>query len=391
MNFLETADFNATIRDYEFTRRARRQIFEVVSDKSFEDMPAEEIFQFLYKGISLVSFSDYLKRYLYERAGIEEPFAEVSDITWQDIIAGAFEENNAPHSFEPTSTKWNATVKSWLNSSRVRRSTVFLLGFGLRMTEDDVSDFLTKALEEDDYRMDDRSEVIFRYCYRHGLPYARASMLKEKTDHLQPASESSATTDEILQDESSLVRYLSASKGNGNSIRNTNAIFHFRRMYEKSQAEIARLYNLDEAEKPEKQRRIWTAEEITPADLEKMLCAGIPVTESGNLVKANRSLLSRHFQNYRLSRQRIDSLLKESILPDRYDLITLCFFLHAWKDHLSGEERLSQYLQDINPVLKHCNMHEIHPVNPYEAFVLICILSDVPMAVYGDIWEMAYE
>ena len=69
MNYLETANFNASIRDYEFTRKVRHQIFKVVNTETFEDMPSEEIFRFLYKDMSIVSFKDYLKRYLYERAG----------------------------------------------------------------------------------------------------------------------------------------------------------------------------------------------------------------------------------------------------------------------------------------------------------------------------------
>ena len=131
--------------------------------------------------------------------------------------------------------------------------------------------------------------------------------------------------------------------------------------------------------------------DIGAADLEKMLCSGIPVNESGNLIKANKSLLNRHFQNYRPSRQRIDGILKGQAAPDRYDLITLCFFIHAQNEELSGEQRLVGFLQDINTLLTKCSMYEIHPTNPYEAFILICILSDCPLAVYGDIWEMAYE
>ena len=115
------------------------------------------------------------------------------------------------------------------------------------------------------------------------------------------------------------------------------------------------------------------------------------MTDSGNLVKANKSLLSKHFQNYRFSRQRVDGLLKGQAQPDRYDLITLCFFIHAQKEELTGEQRLSGYLSEINPILTSCGMSEIHPANPYEAFILICILSDCPLAVYGDIWELSYE
>ena len=392
MNYLETANFGASVRDYEFTRKAMHQIFDMVSSESFEDLSADEIFMFLFKGIALVSFKDYLKRYLYERAEIEEPFSEVKDQVWQDIIMYAFEENNAPHSFEPTSTRWSYTVKSWLNSDRVRRSTVFLLGFGLKMMEQDVSDFLTRVLEEDNYHMDDSEEVVYRYCFRHQLPYSKAKALLEQTGFKGTPETLKVSTDEILQDEQSVLRYLTGIRKNRpvNLIQDTSRKC-FEKLYKTSKEIIAGIYNQDEMDKPEKERREWTADDVSAADLEKMLCSGIPLTDSGNLVKANQSLLSKHFQNYRLSRQRVDGLMKGQAQPDRYDLITLCFFLHAQKEEITGEQRLSGFLSEINPVLASCGMSEIHPANPYEAFILICILSDCPMAVYGDIWELSYE
>lgn len=392
MNYLETINFNATVRDYEFTRKVRHQIFEVVNAKTFEDMPSEDIFRFLYKDLSIVSFKDYLKRYLYERAGIEEPFSEIDNQIWQDIITGAFDENNAPHSFEPTSTRWKATVNNWLNSDRVRRTTIFLLGFGLRMSEEDVTDFLTKVLEEDNYHMQDPDEVIWRYCFRHNLPYAQAQRLKELADRMKPGSVDDMELDSILRNEETLLRYLTGIKGRKEKEQQEKYSYtRFREMYEECRSNIARIYNLDEEEKPEKDRKQWTVEDISAADLERMLCSGIPVNESGNLIKANQSLLSRHFQNYRPSRQRMDSILKGQVNPDRYDLITICFFLHAQKEDLSGEQRLIGFLQDVNDCLNKSDMYEMHPANPYEAFVLICILSDCPLAVYGDIWEMSYD
>ena len=63
MNFLETVNWESTVHDYEFTRQAHRQIMDVVSNESFEDMSSEEVFRFLFQEISLVSFKDYLKRY----------------------------------------------------------------------------------------------------------------------------------------------------------------------------------------------------------------------------------------------------------------------------------------------------------------------------------------
>ena len=41
MNFLETVNWESTVHDYEFTRQAHRQIMDVVSNESFEDMSSE--------------------------------------------------------------------------------------------------------------------------------------------------------------------------------------------------------------------------------------------------------------------------------------------------------------------------------------------------------------
>ena len=127
MNFFDIADFESTVRDFEFTRRAQNQILSVVESEDFADMDSEAIFRYLYKTMEVVSFKDYLKRYIYERAGIREPFRTVPDDVYSEIIAYSFEENAAPHSFEPTSTRWSATIKGWLRHDSVRRSAVFLL------------------------------------------------------------------------------------------------------------------------------------------------------------------------------------------------------------------------------------------------------------------------
>ena len=35
-------------------------------------------------------------------------------------------------------------------------------------------------------------------------------------------------------------------------------------------------------------------------------------------------------------------------------------------------------------------MMEIYPVNPYEAFVVMCLVTDEPLSVYSEIWEKSY-
>ena len=42
-------------------------------------------------------------------------------------------------------------------------------------------------------------------------------------------------------------------------------------------------------------------------------------------------------------------------------------------------------------ILKKCGMSEIYIVNPYECFLLMCLLTDCPLAVFSEIWEKSYE
>ena len=155
-NSMQDLDFEQTamtgpIQDYEFTRRAARRFREVVSLESFEDEDAETIFHYLYKEMELVSFGDYLKRYIYERAGLQEPFQEVPQEVYREIMIDSFKETCTPKSMTPTSTKLTSLTANWLNQASVKRETVFLLGFGLRMSTEDVTGFLTRVLKEQDF------------------------------------------------------------------------------------------------------------------------------------------------------------------------------------------------------------------------------------------------
>ena len=170
LDFEQTVAFDS-VQDFEFTRKAARRFREVVSLDDFEDEDADVIFHYLYKEMELISFGDYLKRYIYERAGIEEPFAEVPKEVYRDIVVESFKETFTPKSMTPTSTKLPALVNNWLVQASVKRETVFLLGFGLRMTVEDVSEFLTRVLREQDFDFQNPEEVIYWYCYSNHYGY----------------------------------------------------------------------------------------------------------------------------------------------------------------------------------------------------------------------------
>lgn len=396
LDFEQTVAFDS-VKDFEFTRKAAQRFRQVVSLDAFEDEDADVIFHYLYKEMELVSFGDHLKRYIYERAGLEEPFAEVTQDIYRDIVVESFKETYTPKSMNPTSTKLSSLVNNWLNQASVKRETVFLLGFGLRMSTEDVSDFLTRVLREQDFDFKNPDEVIYWFCYFHHLGYHKAEEYKEKFQELLPVENNSEASmiyrgGLCLDTEKRLFEYLAYIKAGCDDpmSEKSQAFQEFMKLYQHAKKIIAAMYQKDEEEKERNKK--WHAEDITPSDVEKVICSGIPINKMGNLKKMSASILAKHFSQKRFSRQRITSILNHKIPVERFDLITLEFFIVSQE---MGEEdpyvRYHHFLEEIQPILQKCGMSEIYIVNPYECFLLMCLLTDCPLAVFADIWEMSYE
>ena len=387
--YFEDFDCSRSIRDYEFTRRAVHDMNRVLDSEMFREMDAEEIFRYLSEEMSIVVFGDYLKRYLYELAEIEEPFYTVPDEVYIDILKGSFRENHAPFSFEPTTTKPGATAKRWLKQSAAGRETVFLLGFGLRMPDTDVGDFLQKVLLEESFDFSNPRECIFWHCYHNDLPYARAKEYQKAYEEMPEKGEPNLKLWEFmcanprmyLPGEEQLLVYLEQlklSNAAGDRARAVDA--EFRQLYE----DACRIVN--------KILYDGTQESITPADVEKVLCSGIPLTPSGNMKKMSASILSRQFDQKRMTRQRIAGILSRKIAVERFDLVTLLFLRYAEEVEPDWPaERYMRYIDEINPILNRCGMMDLYPVNPYESFVLMCLLSEYPLATYAEVWEQSYD
>ena len=370
-------DFSRTVRDFDFTRKAMQGISRVVTSEDFEDMDVDAIFDYLLNEMEIVVFKDYLKRYIYERAGLTEPFSKVQDNVYLDIILDSFEQNRAPVSLTPTTVKRRAMVKRWLDQDSVNRQTVFALGFGLRMTEEDVSDFLTKAIKETDFDDLDPRECIYRYCYSKNLPYAKAVSLMNGTAVSEDAGEKAI---------SEKIREL---KGKGRDDKQDRRTLAFQAVYQECRQLVASLYQ--EENDTGDGSKVWKLDDIGPSDIEKMLCDGIPMTAGGNRMKMSNSLLNRQFRQKRITRQRLDSLLKGELEIERYDLITLQFLISSQQEDEDPRKRCMLYLDRMNMILTGCGMQAVYPANPYEAFILMCLLTEMPLLTYYDVWERSYE
>lgn len=397
----EFYDLERSLKDYEFTAKAFQRMNSVVYSADFEDMDSDTIFIYLYKQFDHISFKDHLKRYIYKHAEIKEEFRDVPEDVYKEILLYSFEENGAPFSFEPTTKRKNAIIKSWLSQDYVRRSTVFLLGFGLKMSQEDVSEFLTKVILEEDFNMLDPEEAVYRFCFKNGLRYAEAlSLLKQyegfdENEEIMPQdmneiNEMIKKYQFEIMSIAEMRTYLKMLKKLYiyNDRQNTSYL-EFMSLIGRVKRIIADIYNEDNEGINERQK---TKDSISYGDIERMICSGIPLTKSGNLQKMSVSALAKRFRYRRMSRQRLDDVTTRKIRVDRFDIITLLFFIYSQEQQeLEPEIRLKNYMNETNAILDKCSMMRLYPVNPYEAFVMMCLLSECPLETYSDTLELSYK
>lgn len=419
---------------FDYTSRAISSMNRAVNDNYFRDNDAEVIFKMLEEQLKLVSFGDYLKRYIYKKFQPEIPFDMVDIKEYQSIIKTSFSENNTPVSFAETTAKLSALSKNWLTQSSVNRSIVLLLGFGLDMNVDDVNMFLTKGIQEYALNPKNPQEAICWFCYTNHLKFPQYKVLCEQYEQVHPTSMSDVdisgdytvnirNTLYAVHDEKSLMRYLAGLKKRDNMSKfSYTARKIFDKLYLEARTLIAGIYDKTEEEKFEKRlaeykRKLWnseklydyqkrerieqmkvtrkpvTADDITEADIEKIICSAIPLDKHGNLTPTKASSLNKQFSGKRFSRQHIGKILSGEIEIDRFDLITLNFFIFANKidKFPKAKSRYSEFLDSTNKVLEKCSMGELYVQNPYECFVLMCMLSDEPLCTYADVLELSYN
>lgn len=422
------------IKDFDFTEAAWESLYNVVDDTVFLEQDAEVIYNSLKHRLKFIPFGDYLKRYIYLKAGLEGSFADIPLKEYQSIIKSAFSDNHTPPSFTPTTAKLSALSKNWLTQQTVKRSVVFLLGFGLNMSVEDVNMFLTKALREPEVNPKNPFEVICWHCYKNKYNYLKFEKLWDLynstpansvdvgliySEHTIGVRNSMFS----VNDDATLIAHISKLKTSDNVSRiSITSRECFDALYNEVRDLIAELYNqtedeqhidalleyqdklsrsdrLYDCEKIERikkfrdEKRTFTRGDITESDIEHIICASIPTDRHGNLTPSKASKLNELFAGKRFSRQRIGEILSGNAEITRFDLITLNFFVFSQKLNVYPEakQRYTRFLESTNEILEKCFMGNLYIQNPYECFVLMCILSIDPLGTYADVWELSYE
>ena len=157
-----------------------------------------------------------------------------------------------------------------------------------------------------------------------------------------------------------------------------------------------RLYDSEKQKRIEQfrsKKKVFCREDITESDIEHIICAAIPTDRHGNLTPSKASKLNEQFLGKRFSRQRIGDILSGEAEVTRFDLITLNFFVFSQKldKYPEPKARYLQFHKSMDAILEKCFLGKMYVQNPYECFVLMCILSDDPLGTYADVWELSYN
>ncbi|MBP3322391.1 MAG: hypothetical protein J6M12_08550 [Clostridia bacterium] len=420
---------NYNIDEFEFTVRGRQAFEKTISDPDFGQREAQVIYQRLQSDFAPVPFCDYLKRYIYRKAGLQGDPSSISPEIYVDIVVDSFKEHETGASFDRKTTKVRALAKNWLTQQSARREVVFLLGFGLGMSLEDVEEFLEKALREPYMNVKDPLEVICRYCFKKGYSFGKAMQLLDIYRTLSPSKS------EMLDEPTSKVRiradlcstdqmflsHLACIKGEERAFRQSvSAREQFDRLYEAGREMIAEFYNRPEQWRrhmlygkdllgnllvlPEEERTRNLAlrfpgdksdfkkEQIKESDFERVILSAIPRNAHGNLYPCKDSTLSSVLGLRRLSAQRLGAIRRGEEAVDRFDLLTLLFFVYSQSlyDFPDPAGRRSSFEKEANGILSACGMGQLYYANPYEAFLMLCLSSELPLCTYADVWELSY-
>ena len=419
-----------TGNDLEFTRNGYDIIEETITDADFYNYDAEKIFDCIIKTLR-IPFSAHLIRYMYNIYGMKDYFPgqdamQIPVKEYRKLLVSAFRETNTCLSFDGDAGNLTQTINRWLPKDGEKvvtpsRNRVLLIGFALQMNAYSVEKLLQDGLQEDGINVKDPHEVICWYCYENQLPFAKYKILYDKylaceadedtykRMYLQHTAGVRSAM-HLIKGEDDLMDYLAALKTPGNEPKvSATKQRYLQLLYRKAREETARCLQLRHNSNPDNVKyREYKPEDISPADIEHILASAVPLDRHGNQVKFEECMLHDQFANCKMSKQRLDTIIKDPTKEiTRQDLITLHFYGYAMelqnnveldnseKTYLSEyevpEKQFHTFQESMNTILSDCGFGKMYYANPYEAFILMCVASVSPLDTYADVMERAYE
>ena len=90
----------------------------------------------------------------------------------------------------------------------------------------------------------------------------------------------------------------------------------------------------------------------------------------GNPTAGKASKLNDQFDGKRFNRQHIGNILAGKAEANRFDLITLNFFVYSQKEEFFSNaiKRYEAFLSSMDEILEDCSLLPVYVANPYECF-----------------------
>ncbi len=134
---------------FEYTNLAENVFYDLIEDEEFFDKESDTIYKCLKKQGNRLYFCDFLKRFIYRR--LNPGGRSRQNVDYHEYIVDLFNETGTPPSLNDSATKITAAANNWLTQKCVSRETIFILGFGLKMTVSEVSSFLVNSIGDTDF------------------------------------------------------------------------------------------------------------------------------------------------------------------------------------------------------------------------------------------------
>lgn len=399
----------------------------------------------LEKSYAKYLFGDYLKRMVYELYIFPEDdgrkITEIPEDEYIKDIQQIFKENGMKGvgtlQFGGSTRLTPSNLKRWMGMPcyQVSRELVFLFGFGFNMFAEQVEELLTKVIGQAGFDFRSAQETIYYWCLKQNRGYSGLREWQEKYMEIQEEAEEQKESgiyeekeecaggartryykEKVVRitDEDGFKEYLRELERIRRDTRNRitaretlNVVVNIL-WYELSKERrgetkwLELLVEQKEAEGDAQNRTKRTQRDIRTmqkywreVSLEPLI-QSIWQEEDPVAISEKSRKLAPLLPDMWKKRSLQDKLNGESRVR-KEDILTGVFLTYAHQlekqmPYMSGEEkdymvRVETYVEDVNTYLEQCGMGEFYIVQPYEIFLVLCLLYDKPYSFFLSVWK----
>ena len=385
-----------------------------------------------------LTWGDHIRRFVYDSiAPGNLALEDLSNEAVMEFIKKAFKDNGMANrgSMDPKRvTKLGSRLKVWMESPAVKisRQTCFLFCFGLNMDEEQASYMLTYVLRQADFDPRDPKEAIYYYCLKYNLQYAGVVRWLEWYDGLalsDDVKETGRYEETIVlkkdlyslkkdMDDRAFKAYLTGlkeSRGSGGKNSRTRAAV-FKKLlselgYAISDEKCGVLSRIDRKEEAAREKNVlnfkdYTRRQKTLSRLKKAQETVDPGWLEQTLLRVPDGTVTLPSAIGRMVEEKIIELPSftekslEKKISDREtevsrEDILMAVFLNCacgMGDKTVEEDetyraRKSEFVYEANRDLDACGFGGIYLLNPFDLFLVSCLLQERPLNYFLTVWK----